>query len=52
MKKNKLIGFLLLVFTVYTIVGMVVDDSTYWQIYNYVTIMFSISSGIALLKEK
>lgn len=51
MKKSKLIGLLLLVYAVYTIVGMVVDDATYWQIYNYVTIIFSVISGIVLLKQ-
>jgi len=50
-KKGKLIGLLLLVFAVYTIVGMVVDDSTYWQIYNYVTLIFSVISGIVLLRQ-
>ncbi|HNW39317.1 MAG TPA: hypothetical protein PL125_07115 [Candidatus Omnitrophota bacterium] len=52
MKKSKLIGFLLLIFTVVTIVGMFLDDDFYWQIYNYLTIIFSVCSGVVLIKEK
>lgn len=52
MRKNKIIGILLLIFTVYTIVGMVIKNNAYWAIYNYVTIIFSVLSGIVLLKEK
>ena len=52
MKKNKVIGLLLLVFTVYTIVGMVINDAMFWDIYNYVTLIFSILSGVVLLKQK
>lgn len=52
MKKNKVIGVLLLVFAVYTIVGMVVKSDTYWGIYNYVTLIFSVSSAVVLLKQK
>ena len=51
-RKNKIIGILLLIFTVYTIVGMVIKNNAYWAIYNYVTIIFSVLSGIVLLKEK
>ncbi|MDD5561147.1 MAG: hypothetical protein PHT50_03325 [Candidatus Omnitrophica bacterium] len=52
MKKSKIIGYLLLVFALYTIVGMVVDDAAYWAAYNYVTIAFSVISGIVLLRQK
>ena len=50
MKKNKVIGVSLLVFAVCTIIGMVLADDTYWNIYNYVTLVFSMLSGIVLLK--
>ncbi|MFA6357625.1 MAG: hypothetical protein WCY09_03025 [Candidatus Omnitrophota bacterium] len=52
MKKNKVIGILLLVFAVYTIVGMVADSGIFWDIYNYLTLIFFILSGIVLLKQK
>jgi len=52
MKKNKVIGVLLLVLAVYTIIGIVLANDAYWGIYNYVTLAFSILSGIVLLKEK
>lgn len=52
MKQNKIIGVLLLVFTVYTIIGMAVDNADFWSIYNYVTIIFSVLSGVILLKQK
>jgi hypothetical protein len=52
MKKNKTIGLLLLVLAVYTSLGMVLANDAYWGIYNYVTLVFSIVSGIALLKQK
>lgn len=52
MKKNKVIGGLLLVFALYTVVGMVIDDNSFWTIYNYVTLIFSVVSGVVLLKQK
>ena len=52
MKKNRIIGLLLLVLAVYTSLGMVLANDAYWGIYNYVTLVFSIVSGIALLKQK
>lgn len=52
MKKNRVIGLLLLVLAVYTILGMILANDTYWSVYNYVTLVFSVLSGIALLKEK
>jgi uncharacterized membrane protein len=52
MKTNKVIGRLLLVFAVYTVIGMVVKNDTYWFIYNYVTLVFSLLAGMILLKQK
>ncbi|MDD5355912.1 MAG: hypothetical protein PHY56_05215 [Candidatus Omnitrophica bacterium] len=52
MKKNKVIGLLLLVLAVYTILGMILANDNYWSVYNYVTLVFFVLSGIALLKEK
>ena len=52
MKKDKVIGILLLVFAVYTVAGMVIDDNAFWAIYNYITLVFSIVSGVVLLKQK
>ena len=52
MKKNKTIGLLLLVLAIATIAGMVINNDTYWNSYNYVTIIFSVLSGIVLLKQK
>ena len=51
MKKNKIIGLLLLLLAIYTIVGMVINDNTFWLVYNYVTIILSVISGILLLKK-
>ncbi|MDD5505188.1 MAG: hypothetical protein PHR73_00295 [Candidatus Omnitrophica bacterium] len=52
MKKTKVIGALLLVFAVFTVLGMILANETYWGVYNYVTLAFSVLSGIALLNEK
>ena len=52
MKKNKVIGVLLLVLALYTIAGMIINNNTFWLTYNWVTIIFSAISGINLLKEK
>jgi hypothetical protein len=52
MKKNKVIGKLLLIFAVCTVVGMVLNDNTFWSVYNYVTLAFYVVSGIVLLKQK
>ena len=51
-KANKMIGVLLLIFTVYTIIGMVLANDAFWGVYNYVTLIFSVISGIVLLKQK
>ncbi|MFA5144643.1 MAG: hypothetical protein WC723_01355 [Candidatus Omnitrophota bacterium] len=52
MKKNKIIGLLLLVLAFFTIVGIAINNNTYWAGYNYVTIIFSVLSGIVLLRQK
>jgi len=52
MKNNKVIGLLLLILAIATIVGMIIDNATFWSIYNYATIIFSVLSGIVLLKQK
>ena len=52
MKKNKVIGMLLLILAISTIIGMVIDESGYWIIYNILVIIFALISGIALLKQK
>ncbi|MFA5100285.1 MAG: hypothetical protein WC547_05340 [Candidatus Omnitrophota bacterium] len=49
---NKVIGLLLLVFAVYTIIGMAAANAAYWQIYNYVTLLLSVTCGIVLLRMK
>jgi hypothetical protein len=51
-KNNKVIGVLLLILVIFTIAGMVINNVTYWSIYNYATIIFSVLSGIVLLKQK
>lgn len=52
MKKNKVIGALLLVLAAYAIIGMIINNNSFWLIYNYITIAFSAISGIILLKQK
>ena len=52
MKKNKVLGVLLLVLAVSTVVGMVIKNDTYWAGLNYVTVAVSVLSAIALLKQK
>jgi uncharacterized membrane protein YccC len=52
MEKNKVIGLLLLILAISTIVGMVIENANYWLIYNYITIILSVISGIVLLKQK
>ncbi|MDP8292395.1 MAG: hypothetical protein RAP41_06600 [Candidatus Orphnella occulta] len=51
MKKKKIIGLLLLLLAIYTIAGMVINNNTFWLVYNYITIILSVISGILLLKE-
>ena len=52
MKNNKVIGLLLLILVISTIVGMIINNATFWLIYNYATIILSLLSGIILLKQK
>jgi len=42
MKKNKVIGVLLLILALATIIGMIIENPTFWLVYNY----------FVLLKEK
>lgn len=50
MKKNKLIGVLLLGLAVLTVVGMKLNDNGYWAVYNYVTLAVAVGGGVALIK--
>ena len=52
MKKNKVLGVLLLVLAAGTVVGMVIQKDAYWNIYNYFTIIISVMGGFVLLKQK
>lgn len=52
MKKNQVIGLGLLIPAIFTSVGMVIDQETYWHILNYVTIIITAVSGVVLLKQK
>lgn len=52
MENNKVIGVLLLVLAISTIVGMVIENATFWLVYNYITIVLSVIIGISLLKQK
>jgi len=52
MKKNKMIGLLLLLLAVLTIFGTVIQSQTFWTAYNYFTFLLSVIGGIALLKQK
>lgn len=46
------IGILLLVLAVATVVGMAIENASFWTIYNYITILFSVVGGVVLLKQK
>jgi len=50
MKKNKVIGVLLLVLAIATITGMVINNETFWVVYNWTVIVLSVVGGIVLLK--
>jgi Skp family chaperone for outer membrane proteins len=52
MKTNKIIGVLLLLLAAATAGGMALANETYWAIYNYAMILFSVLGGIVLLKKK
>ncbi len=49
---KKLVGFLLLVLAVTTVIGMKLNNDTYWSVYNYATIVLSVIFGIALLRQR
>jgi len=51
MKSKKLVGIMLLVLFITTVVGMVIDNSTYWLSYNYAVIIFAIVGAVSLLKK-
>ena len=51
MKKNKVIGILLLILAACTVAGIIINKENYWSIYNYATIIFAALSGFALLKK-
>jgi E3 ubiquitin-protein ligase DOA10 len=52
MKKNKVIGVLLLVLAVSTVVGMVINNDIYWSVYNYATLAISVFGSFVLLGHK
>ncbi|HNX68874.1 MAG TPA: hypothetical protein PKI45_05265 [Candidatus Omnitrophota bacterium] len=52
MKIYQMLGALLLALAVATVVGMVLDDAAYWNIYNYVTLIICVAGGAVLLKQK
>ena len=52
MKKNKVIGILLLILAACTVAGIIINKENYWNIYNYATIIFAVLSGFILLREK
>ena len=52
MKKNKVIGMLLLILAISTITGMVIENATFWLVYNYATIALSSICSLILLTKK
>lgn len=52
MKTNKVVGQLLLVLAFATIIGMVLNNATFWVVYDYITIILSVAYAIILLKKK
>jgi len=52
MKKNKVIGALLLILAISTIIGMRIENTTFWLSYNYATIALSVICGSILLFNK
>jgi len=52
MKRNKVIGVLLLLLAISTILGVKLNNATYWLTYNYVTVALSIICSYALLRQK
>jgi len=52
MKKNKLIGFMLLLLCLGTITGMYFNKDSYWAVYNYTVIILSAIGSIVLLRYR
>jgi len=52
MKKIKIIGVLFLLFAACTLIGMLIENAEYWRVYNYLTLVLSVYSGIVLLTAK
>ena len=52
MKKNQIIGLLLLILAMLTVMGMVIKSEAYWSVHNYLAILISLIGGIFLLKQK
>ncbi|MDD5225910.1 MAG: hypothetical protein PHV97_01830 [Candidatus Omnitrophica bacterium] len=52
MKANKIVALFLLALVVTTVVGMVLNNDSYWQIHNYCTLLFSVICSVILLKQK
>jgi len=50
MQKNKVIGILLLVLSIFTLTGLALNNDKFWVIYNYIVIIFGIIGGFILLK--
>ena len=52
MSKNKVIGVLLAILAVATMAGMVIENDTFWRLYNYTTVILSAIGSLILLKGK
>jgi len=52
MKQNKVIGLFLLVLSILTISGMLMNNDDFWAVFNYITLIGCIPGGILLLKQK
>lgn len=52
MKTNQIVVLFLLALGVSTVIGMILKNDAFWQIYNYGTILGSVLCGILLLKQK
>lgn len=52
MQKNKVIGILLIVLSIYTLTGLALNNDKFWVIYNYIVIIFGIIGGFILLRQK
>jgi hypothetical protein len=49
---KKILGVLLLLLAAATVVGMMIQNDAFWNIYNYVTFLLTVLGGFALLKTK